>query len=183
MQIIITDGAGFLGQRLCTALLKSELKFDEILLVDINLPENPEKNSRVRCQQIDLSQIGNPDALITEKTSLIFHLAAIVSSHAEKDFDLGWRVNLEVTRLLLEACRHARPGIRFIFSSSSLKRITNSATLEKVQFIHDASIDRIVSSWPGVLDNSRALQLGFPVDSHFDEFIKQYLIDYNIQAI
>ncbi|MEA7520270.1 hypothetical protein ONQ60_26695, partial [Salmonella enterica subsp. enterica serovar Virginia] len=40
------------------------------------------------------------------------------SSHAEDDFDLGWKVNLDLTRQLLEACRRQPQKIRFVFSSS-----------------------------------------------------------------
>jgi nucleoside-diphosphate-sugar epimerase len=35
----------------------------------------------------------------------IFHLAAIVSGMAEADFDLGMRINVDATRLLLDLCR------------------------------------------------------------------------------
>lgn len=35
MQIIITGGAGFLGQHLARALVKSKIKFDELLLIDV----------------------------------------------------------------------------------------------------------------------------------------------------
>jgi nucleoside-diphosphate-sugar epimerase len=53
---------------------------------------------------------------------VIFHLAAIVSGEAERNFELGYRVNLDGTRSLLEAIR--REGTRqayvprFVFSSS-----------------------------------------------------------------
>lgn len=49
---------------------------------------------------------------------MIFHLAAVVSSQAEMNFDLGWRVNVDATRNLLEACRKTNRAIRFVFSSS-----------------------------------------------------------------
>ncbi|CAD5250803.1 MULTISPECIES: D-erythronate dehydrogenase [unclassified Imperialibacter] len=118
MQIIITGGAGFLGQRLANALLSSHLVFDELLLVDIVMPPHSENDSRVRCLQIDLSEEGAAKSLVSAETGIVFHLAAVVSSHAEKDFDLGWKINMDITRQLLEVCRHQKPGIRFIFSSS-----------------------------------------------------------------
>ncbi|HEG4446272.1 hypothetical protein CF138_06770 [Aeromonas hydrophila] len=117
MQIIITGGGGFLGQKLARALLHSSLPFSELLLVDIQAPPAL-ADPRVRCLQADLTAPGVAESLISERTTVVYHLAAIVSSHAEQDFDLGWQVNLDATRSLLEACRHARPGIRFVFTSS-----------------------------------------------------------------
>ncbi|MFM9757512.1 D-erythronate dehydrogenase [Aeromonas dhakensis] len=117
MQIIITGGGGFLGQKLARALLHSSLPFSELLLVDIQEPPAL-ANPRVRCLQADLTAPGVAESLISERTAVVYHLAAIVSSHAEQDFDLGWQVNLDTTRSLLEACRHTRPGIRFVFTSS-----------------------------------------------------------------
>lgn len=117
MQIIITGGGGFLGQKLARVLLHSSLPFSELLLVDIQAPPAL-ADPRVRCLQADLTAPGVAESLISERTAVVYHLAAIVSSHAEQDFDLGWQVNLDTTRSLLEACRHARPGIRFVFTSS-----------------------------------------------------------------
>ena len=48
------------------------------------------------------------------------HLAAIVSAEAEADFDLGYRINLDSTRQLLEAMRAIAEGYRprLVFTSS-----------------------------------------------------------------
>ncbi len=225
MQIIITGSAGFLGQRLAKALLNSTLVFDELLLADIVIPLKPDTDERIRCQQVDLSEEGASKTIVTTQTGIIFHLAAVVSSHAEKDFDLGWRVNLDITRQLLEACRHQKPDIRFVFASSlavyggTLPAIVNDSTAvtprssygtqkamgellvndySRKNFV-DGRVLRLpticvrpgrpnqaassfVSSWPGVIDNTGALQLGFRVDSHFDHFITQYIIDNKQQA-
>ena len=48
----------------------------------------------------------------------MFHLAAVVSGRAERDFDLGMRVNLDAARLVLEACRSAGSRPRVLFTSS-----------------------------------------------------------------
>jgi nucleoside-diphosphate-sugar epimerase len=260
---------------------------------------------------LDLSVGDAAKSLVTPQTTLIFHLAAVVSSHAEKEFDIGWRVNLDITRQLLEAVRHTNPAIRLVFSSSlavyggdlppivtdttavtprssygtqkamgellvndysrkgfvdgvvlrlpticvrpgrpnlaassfvssiireplrgedavcpvsrdlalflsspdtvirnlihaatlntellgwrtinlpgitvtvrhmldALERITSEATVAHVHFKPDEVINRIVTSWPGALDNAKALQLGFFADNSFDNFIHQHIAD------
>ncbi|EOX8525959.1 D-erythronate dehydrogenase [Salmonella bongori] len=118
MQIIITGGGGFLGQKLANAILNSSLAFNELLLVDLKMPARLSDSPRLRCLEADLTQPGVIESLITDKTSVVYHLAAIVSSHAEEDFDLGWQVNLDLTRNLLEACRRQTQNVRFVFSSS-----------------------------------------------------------------
>jgi nucleoside-diphosphate-sugar epimerase len=48
----------------------------------------------------------------------VFHFAAVVSAGAEADFDLGYRVNLDGTRNVLEACRELGTNPRVVFTSS-----------------------------------------------------------------
>ena len=50
----------------------------------------------------------------------LFHLAAIVSGEAEAEFDKGYRINLDGTRYLIDAIRHAGGGYkpRLVFTSS-----------------------------------------------------------------
>jgi nucleoside-diphosphate-sugar epimerase len=67
----------------------------------------------------DLSTPGEAEKLIAARPQTIFHLAAVVSGEAEADFDKGYRVNLDATRLLFEAIRKQpdyRP--RVVFTSS-----------------------------------------------------------------
>ena len=58
--------------------------------------------------------------IVASKPDVIFHLAAIVSGEAEADFDKGYRVNLDGTRLLFEAIRKVGDGYRprVVFTSS-----------------------------------------------------------------
>ncbi len=119
MKIIITGGQGFLGQRLAKTLLKqTALPIEELVLIDVVKPVAPNNDPRVRCIEMDLRNPQGLEQIITEKTTALFHLAAIVSSHAEQDPDLGYEINFLATRHLLEVCRRTNPNIRFIFSSS-----------------------------------------------------------------
>jgi nucleoside-diphosphate-sugar epimerase len=56
--------------------------------------------------------------LITDQTSTIVHLAAVVSAQAEQDFELGMRVNVDATRALLERVRSMGHKPRLLMTSS-----------------------------------------------------------------
>jgi nucleoside-diphosphate-sugar epimerase len=58
--------------------------------------------------------------LVADRPDVIFHLAAIVSGEAELDFDKGYRINLDGTRMLFDAIRLAGGGYkpRVVFTSS-----------------------------------------------------------------
>ncbi|MFD1805101.1 D-erythronate dehydrogenase [Pasteurella oralis] len=119
MKIVITGGQGFLGQRLAKTLLsQSNVVVDELILIDVIKPVAPNNDPRVRCYEMDLRHPVGLEDIIDSKTDVVFHLAAIVSSHAEQDPDLGYQINFLATRNLLEICRHNNPKIRFIFTSS-----------------------------------------------------------------
>lgn len=122
MDILVTGGAGFLGARLVGALLDGRgqpggLMFDRI--VSLDLAPCPVHTDRVTSL---IGSVTDPAALahaVTPETGAIFHLAAVVSGQAERDFDTGMAVNLDGTRALLDACRSAG-SVPFFFFSSSL---------------------------------------------------------------
>ncbi|MGV3002268.1 D-erythronate dehydrogenase [Vibrio sp. E150_018] len=119
MNIIITGGSGFLGSELLINLLKQYPSIDSIKVVDrVKLPENRLISSKIKSIVADITVESEINKIIDKDTTHVFHLAAIVSSHAEEDFELGMQVNLKATQLLLDRCRQVNPNIRFVFSSS-----------------------------------------------------------------
>ncbi|CAE6873059.1 D-erythronate dehydrogenase [Paraburkholderia aspalathi] len=126
MKVLITGGAGFLCQRLARELLaRGSVKdqhgepqaITELVLLDV-VHGSDFGDSRVHTEVGDIAERSVLERVIDDKTSAIFHLAAIVSGQAEADFDLGMRINLDASRLLLEICRQRGHTPRVVFTSS-----------------------------------------------------------------
>ena len=126
MRILITGGAGFLGTRLARAILARDTLTDargtprrirELALLDVVAPPDL-GDRRVKVIVGDLADPAVIERALTADTDTVFHLAAVVSGQAEADFDLGMRVNLDATRLLLERCRRIAAPPKFVFTSS-----------------------------------------------------------------
>jgi nucleoside-diphosphate-sugar epimerase len=66
----------------------------------------------------DIAEAAAIADLIDSDTDSVFHLAAIVSGEAERDFDLGMRINLDATRAIMERMRNATPGAKLVMTSS-----------------------------------------------------------------
>lgn len=127
MRIVITGGGGFLGQRVARALLArgglgaepgGAPELTELVLVDQALPQGGATDARIREIAGDITDAALVKRVFAPPTDAVFHLAAVVSAGAEADFDLGYRVNLDAARLVLDACRHQSRPPRLIFTSS-----------------------------------------------------------------
>ncbi len=122
MRFVVTGGCGFLGQRLALLLLQrgSSLgPIDELVLFDNAPPALPlSDDKRLIVVTGDIADRGTVDELLSPGTAVVFHLAAVVSGQAEADTELGYRVNLEGTRAVLDAGRALGTSPRFVFASS-----------------------------------------------------------------
>jgi nucleoside-diphosphate-sugar epimerase len=126
MNVLITGGAGFLGQRLARALLRRGTlggpdgvaqTIGRITLLDV-VSSSQIDDPRVRMIVGDIADAIVLSDVVDEATTAIFHLAAIVSGMAEAEFDLGMRVNVDATRRLLDVCRARGHRPRVVFTSS-----------------------------------------------------------------
>jgi D-erythronate 2-dehydrogenase len=123
MKILVIGAGGMLGSKLINRIAATgkvgESSVNTIIRHDAVLcPPPPAAAFLIETQIGDLSSPGEATKLIEAKPDLIFHLAAIVSGEAEEDFEKGYRINLDGTRLLLEAIRAAAYSPRLIFTSS-----------------------------------------------------------------
>src|ERR1700720_2696398 len=118
MRVVITGACGFLGRRVALQLL-ARGDVDELVLFDnapsaLPLPEH----KRLSVVTGDIADFHTVRRVISGGTHSVFHLAAVVSGQAEADTDLGYRVNLDGTRAVLDACRALGSAPRIIFASS-----------------------------------------------------------------
>jgi nucleoside-diphosphate-sugar epimerase len=122
MKILITGGGGFLGFRLAQALLaRGQLggqPIKAITLLDGAFPEAAAKEPRLAAVVGDVSDANVIAKVCPPDTDAVFHLAAVVSGAAEADFDLGMRVNLLGTELLLAQMRKCARPPRLVYTSS-----------------------------------------------------------------
>jgi nucleoside-diphosphate-sugar epimerase len=124
MHILILGGAGMVGRKFIERLAHTgELggkTIDKITAQDVVAATAPAACPFAFDAVVsDVSLPGQAEALIASRPELIIHLAAVVSGEAEADFDKGYRINLDGTRHLFEAIRHAegyKP--RVVFTSS-----------------------------------------------------------------
>ena len=120
MRILVTGAAGMLGRKLAELLARDGVlrgeRISHTWLTDV---VRPESGVGIDAVVADLAVPGVAGELVSSRPDVIFHLAAVVSGEAEADFEQGYRVNLDGTRLLLDAVRALggyRP--RFVFASS-----------------------------------------------------------------
>ena len=127
MRIVVLGGAGFIGKKLVEKLLERgqislngrpiEL-FEQLVVFDKHSATGLPDDSRLEIIEGDICDQKIIADLIGDHTDLLFHLAAIVSGEAEKNFDLGMMVNLQASMQILEHCRYMKRAPVLVFASS-----------------------------------------------------------------
>ena len=131
MKILITGGAGFIGQRVAMECLKRQhlnldgqasAPIEHIVLADVAEPpfwhDGLREHEKVSTRFGDISDQSWVNSLFDQTYDVIFHLASIVSGHGEQDFDLALKVNLDGARYLFEDIRAQNNNARVVFASS-----------------------------------------------------------------
>lgn len=124
MHILVLGAAGMVGRKLVERLVRDgrlgEAAITRMTLQDIVAPAKPDTSLKVETIAGDFAVAGFAEKLVADRPDVIFHLADIVSGEAELDFDKGYRINLDGTRMLFDAVRLIGDGYkpRLVFTSS-----------------------------------------------------------------
>ncbi|MCO5732293.1 D-erythronate dehydrogenase [Rhizobium sp. SSA_523] len=127
MHVLVIGAAGMVGRKLVERLASEPQalhgEITRLTLADAFEPPVPSALRAITTTQtVDLSAPGTAEGLIRGRPDLVVHLAAVVSGEAEADFDKGYAVNLDGSRMLFDAIR--QEGLRdaycprVIFASS-----------------------------------------------------------------
>ncbi|MGP6087982.1 D-erythronate dehydrogenase [Antarctobacter jejuensis] len=122
MNILILGGAGLIGQKLARALAtRGTLRGKQIsrlTLADVTAPAPVAAPFDVQYQTCDITDPASMTETIPRDTDVIYLLAAVVSAHAEEDFDFGYEVNMHGTLNVLERARALGTRPVVVFTSS-----------------------------------------------------------------
>ena len=122
MDILILGGGGVIGRKLARSLAeRGTLRgrpIERLVLADLAAPEPIEGPFPVETIACDISDRAAVDAAIGAEISVIYLLAAVVSGHAEADFDAGMQANLHGPLNVLERARALGTAPVVVFTSS-----------------------------------------------------------------
>ena len=125
VRILVVGGAGMIGRKLAARLARDGSLGGEAIthlaLADVVETERPARAAfQVDTVVGDVAEPGVARDLLAGRPDVVFHLAAVLSGEAEADFEQGYRVNLDGTRLVLDGIRAAGGSYapRVVFASS-----------------------------------------------------------------
>ncbi|MEO1793955.1 MAG: D-erythronate dehydrogenase, partial [Pseudomonadota bacterium] len=124
MNVLIVGAAGMVGRKLTERLIADGglggAEITRLTLYDV-VPVTPPEGApfEIEVGEGDLPDLRAVDEMLSSRPDVIFHLAAIVSGEAEADFQKGYRINLDGTRLLFDRIADTEGYTpRVVFTSS-----------------------------------------------------------------
>ena len=119
-RVLVTGAGGFVGRVLVQRLLNDGLggrPVDQVVAADLTLQGLP-NDPRLRAVAGSIAETGLLERALIEPVDAVFHLASVPGGAAEKNPDLGRRVNLDATLNLLDMLRAQGSAPRLVFAST-----------------------------------------------------------------
>ena len=181
MRVVITGAAGFIGRKLTAALIRqgqlmgageAPAPISELVLadhVDFDAPSTGTGNIQIRKLIGDLRDADFRKGLFAGGVDSLFHLAASLTTEAERDLALGIETNVLSLLGLLALCRAQPVAPRMVFASSiatfggALPTVVDDSTVQTPQTsygVHKVIAEQLISdhSRHGLVDG-RCLRL------------------------
>lgn len=120
-QVVVTGSQGFIAQVLIRRLLRDGLggqPVDRITAVDLAFEAGADEDARLYRVAGGVHDPAVQSEALKSVPDLVFHLASVPGGAAERDPDLGRKVNLDATLSLLDNCRALPRPPRFVYASS-----------------------------------------------------------------
>ncbi|KAK9770535.1 hypothetical protein SCAR479_12806 [Seiridium cardinale] len=118
--ILITGAAGFIGQALAEALVHSDPNIRLTLtdVVEPSIPKTMTNPGMINCSKCDLTDPVAITTLLSTPFTAVYLLHGLMSGGAEANLELGWKVNWDSHRSILDYLRKNNSGVITIFPSS-----------------------------------------------------------------
>jgi nucleoside-diphosphate-sugar epimerase len=118
MHILVTGANGFVGAKLVSRLINQPgaLAWTRLTLIDLQLPTYDAP--RICCLAGNLTDPQLLTAALQVPVDVAFHLAIVPGGAAEKDYELGRKVNLDATLALFELLQQQAKPARVVFAST-----------------------------------------------------------------
>ena len=119
-RVLVTGAAGFIGRVLVRRLLEDGLdgrRVAHVVAVDLALDGLP-ADARLQAVASSIADAAVLERALSMPVDAVFHLASVPGGAAEKNPDLGRRVNLDATLHLLDLLRKQGSAPRLVFAST-----------------------------------------------------------------
>ncbi|MDE3176833.1 MAG: SDR family oxidoreductase [Pseudomonadota bacterium] len=109
MKVLVIGAAGMIGRKLVERFAREGAlggaKITNLEAVDIVAPSPPPAPFPIQSEACDIAAAYVTRKLAAGRPDVVFLLASVVSGEAEADFDKGYGINLDGTRLIFDALR------------------------------------------------------------------------------
>ncbi|KAK6865911.1 hypothetical protein PG995_002439 [Apiospora arundinis] len=165
--ILVTGAAGFIGQLLATALLESSTEL-YLTLTDVIEPPIPsaasQYASRITTTKSDLTDTQAIASLFSTRFTTVYLLHGLMSGAAEAQYELGWKVNWDSHRAILDHLSIHNPGVVAIFTSS-------------LAVYGPASPSEVITEMTGALPRSNYGTQKLMVETYLNNLSRKGLVD------